>query len=104
MFVGYLSRIRFVSSIVFFRVAIVSVRNCKDAKAAVTEMNGHSIQGHTLHVEHIHKSPADDQVTIKESCVQLYPVARKAGDGPITHSSNKLNASRVSITQQTLTY
>ncbi|MCI4378460.1 hypothetical protein PGIGA_G00216220 [Pangasianodon gigas] len=70
------------------RVAIVSVRNPKDAEAAVREMNGRSIQGHTLHVEHIHKSPADGQASIKKSCVQLSPAAHKAGEGPITQCSN----------------
>lgn len=86
----------------FFRAAIVCVRNRKDAEAAVREMNGHSIQGHTLHVEHIHKSPADGQATLKESCVQLVPaahIAGSAGEGLITHSSNNVHASRVSITQ-----
>ncbi|XP_017325692.1 RNA-binding protein 44 isoform X3 [Ictalurus punctatus] len=71
--------------------AVLSVRNPKDAEAAVREMNGRSIQGHTLHVEHILKSPTDSQATIKEPCVHLAPAALKAGSvgkRSITHSSN----------------
>ncbi|KAK2850038.1 hypothetical protein Q7C36_008821 [Tachysurus vachellii] len=70
------------------RVAIVSVRNSNDAEAAVREMNGQTIQGHKLHVEHLHKPPASDQVTMKESCVQLSPAAHKAGEELIPPSSN----------------
>lgn len=85
----------------------MSVRNPDDAEAAVREMNGQSIQGHTLHVEHIHKPPADGQVNIKESCSQLVdcaPAAHKTGSVGkwlIPQSSNNFRASRVSITQQT---
>lgn len=80
----------------------MSVRNPKDAEAAVREMNGQAIQGHALHVEHFHKSPADGQATSKESCVQLSPAAYRT-EVLITHSSNNnVRASRVSITQQTL--
>lgn len=90
----------------FFRAAVLSVRNPKDAEAAVREMNGRSIQGHTLHVEHILKSPTDSQATIKEPCVHLAPAALKAGSvgkRSITHSSNNnVHTSRVSIIQQTL--
>ncbi|KAG7331131.1 hypothetical protein KOW79_005100 [Hemibagrus wyckioides] len=71
-----------ISNFAHTRVAVVSVRNPDDAEAAVREMNGQSIQGHTLHVEHIHKPPTDGQVTIKESCGQLVdcaPTAHKAG-------------------------
>ncbi|KAI5621152.1 RNA-binding protein 44 [Silurus asotus] len=80
-------------------VAIVSVRNAKDLEAAVREMNGRSIQGHTLHVEHIYKSPADCRATCKESHIQLSPAAHKpgfAGKGnnnvsrPLCHSLDKL--------------
>ncbi|KAI5107165.1 RNA-binding protein 44 [Silurus meridionalis] len=60
-------------------VAIVSVRDAKDLEAAVREMNGRSIQGHTLHVEHIYTSPADRQATCKESHIQLSPAAHKPG-------------------------
>ncbi|XP_027019884.2 RNA-binding protein 44 [Tachysurus fulvidraco] len=77
------------------RVAIVSVRNSNDAEAAVREMNGQRIQGHTLHVEHIHKPPADDQVTMKESCVQHSPATHKAGEELIPLSSDdNFHASR----------
>ncbi|KAF4086941.1 hypothetical protein AMELA_G00090390 [Ameiurus melas] len=77
--------------------AIVSVRNPKDAEAAVRDMTGRSIQGHTLHVEHILKSPTDSQAIIKESCIQLAPAALNAGsvrEGLITYSSNNVHASR----------
>lgn len=90
----------------FIRVAVVSVRNPDDAEAAVREMNGQSIQGHTLYVEHLHKPPADGQVNIKESCGQLVdraPAAHKTGSVGkwlIPQSSNNnFRASRVSITQ-----
>lgn len=87
-------------------MALVSVRNSKDAEAAVKEMNGHSVQGHALHVEHIHKFPADGQATIKESYVQPSPAAHNAGSakgGPITYgTNNNFHAFRVSITQQSL--
>lgn len=89
----------------FFRVAIVSVRNHKDAEAAVREMNGHTVQGCDLHVEHLHKSPVDGQATFEESCVQLFPAAKKAGsvgEGPISLRSNIVHVSRVSTTQQRL--
>lgn len=77
--------------------------NSDDAEAAVREMNGRAIRGHTLHVEHIHEPPADGQVTNK-SCTDLFPAAHSTGStgaGLIQQSSNNIPATKVSRTQQT---
>ncbi|XP_076841588.1 RNA-binding protein 44 isoform X2 [Brachyhypopomus gauderio] len=55
--------------------AMVTVRSPVDAKAAVREVNGQSIQGHTLHVEYIQGPPAGGGGPIKQ------PPA--GGGGPI---------------------
>ncbi|KAF5905876.1 RNA-binding protein 44-like isoform X1, partial [Clarias magur] len=68
------------------RVAIES-----DAEATVREMNGQSIEGHTIHEEHVHKSPKDSQTTLKKSCVQLSQKSRSSGKEQIMLSTNNSN-------------
>lgn len=41
---------------VFSRIAIVMISGPQSAEAAVRELNGCSMQGHTLHVEHINRA------------------------------------------------
>ncbi|KAK3543775.1 hypothetical protein QTP70_027182 [Hemibagrus guttatus] len=90
-----------ISNFTHTRVAIVCVKNPDDAEAAVREMNGQFIQGHTLHVEHIHKPPADGQVNIKEfsgqlvDCALAVHKAGSAGEGLIPQSSNNFHTSRL---------
>ncbi|KAM9487026.1 RNA-binding protein 44 isoform 2-T2 [Clarias gariepinus] len=83
------------------RVAIESVRNPSDAEAAVREMNGRSIEGHTVHVEHVYESPKDSHTTIKKSCVQLSHKARSARKEPIMHSTNYSGPLRCSLDKLT---
>ncbi|XP_035391705.1 RNA-binding protein 44 [Electrophorus electricus] len=71
-------------------VAIVSVRSPTDAEAAVREVSGRSVQGHTLHVEHVQQSPASGGRPIKESCRDHPPAAHKTrstGQRPSTRGS-----------------
>ncbi|XP_072541228.1 RNA-binding protein 44 [Salminus brasiliensis] len=74
------------------RAAIVGVRNPCDADAAVREVNGRSIQGHTVRVEHIHWSPAGCWGPIKASRAECFPAACKAApaeEGLSMHSSKR---------------
>ncbi|KAL6484732.1 hypothetical protein MHYP_G00067770 [Metynnis hypsauchen] len=80
------------------RAAIVIVKSPSDAEKAVREMNGQSIQGHTIHVEHIHGSAAGSQNPIKVLCAEHFPAAckaRSAGEGLRMHGSrNNFQSSR----------
>ncbi|KAI4876859.1 hypothetical protein NFI96_011092 [Prochilodus magdalenae] len=72
------------------RTAVVTVRSHSDAEKAVKEVNGQSIQGYTLHVEHIHRSSASSQGPIKAPCAEHFPAACTAGptgEGQRTHES-----------------
>ena len=48
----------------FCRVAIVMISGPQSAKAAVTELNGCCMEGHTLHVEHIAGSHSQASASI----------------------------------------
>ncbi|XP_017547920.2 RNA-binding protein 44 isoform X1 [Pygocentrus nattereri] len=80
------------------RTAVVIVKSPSDAEKAVREMNGQSIQGHTIHVEHIHGSAAGSQNPIKALCAERFPAAykaRPAGEGLHMHGSkNDFQSSR----------
>uniref|UniRef100_A0A3B1K4J8 RNA binding motif protein 44 n=1 Tax=Astyanax mexicanus TaxID=7994 RepID=A0A3B1K4J8_ASTMX len=74
------------------RAAIVGVSSPCDAEAAVREMNGRSIQGHTVRVEHIHRSPAGCQGPIKAPRAECVPAACKAAtveEGQSTQGSKR---------------
>lgn len=45
-----------VSLAMFSRIAIVMINGTQPAEAAVKELNGCSMQGHTLHVVHINRA------------------------------------------------
>lgn len=79
-------------------MALVSVKSLTDAEAAVQQLHGCYVQGHTLHVEHIHKSAADGQGLIKEA--ELSPVDHK--DESAGQKRNVLRASQVSAMQNSL--
>lgn len=50
-----------VSLAAFPRVAIVVINGLQSAKDAARELHGCCMQGHTLHVEHIHKAIGESQ-------------------------------------------
>ncbi|KAL7881790.1 hypothetical protein AOLI_G00086380 [Acnodon oligacanthus] len=60
------------------RAAIVIVKSPSDAEKAVREMNGQSIQGQTIHVEHIHWSAVGSHSPFKALCAERFPAACKA--------------------------
>ncbi|XP_044221151.1 RNA-binding protein 44 isoform X2 [Thunnus albacares] len=82
------------------RVAIVMVSGHQSAEGAVTDLNGCSMQGHTLHVEHINRVTAGSQGQASASISE--PESLQDPTKPQTSKTDSSSTERQLITQPPL--
>eukprot|EP00064_Thunnus_orientalis_P002863 superscaffoldBa00000223_g2871 len=82
------------------QVAIVMVSGHQSAEGAVTDLNGCSMQGHTLHVEHINRVTAGSQGQASASISE--PESLQDSTKPQTSKTDSSSTDRQLITQPPL--